>query len=154
MQTEHFQKFMESYAAFLEELAGAEGEKYAAMVSYDARRVDKVVTTQQAANRQLEQLEKQREEEQAAAGFAGMTFHEILAAVPAEEREGLQAVLTRFEKALLQVKYFNARSTSFAKEGLQMLGLAGQKPVAPYTADGKNHTEGSIPSASLFETQI
>lgn len=41
-----------------------EKEKYAALVSYDPKRTDKVVAEQQAANMRLAQLEERREEAQ------------------------------------------------------------------------------------------
>ena len=76
---EKFSAFMEGYVAFLEEMAQGEGEKYAALLSYEAKRVDRVVSRQQAMNMRLSQLEEQREREQEEAGLGGLSFQEILA---------------------------------------------------------------------------
>ena len=73
-----FRTLMEEYIAFLEESVEREKEKYAALVSYDPKRTDKVVAEQQAANMRLAQLEERREETQRQAGWEGLTFRQIL----------------------------------------------------------------------------
>ena len=77
MQITKFRAFMEGYVSFLEEMAAGEQEKYAAILSYDPKRMDKVVSRQQAMNMRLTQLEEQREKEQEEAGIAGLTFQQI-----------------------------------------------------------------------------
>ena len=57
MQITKFRAFMEGYVSFLEEMAAGEQEKYAAILSYDPKRMDKVVSRQQAINMRLTQLE-------------------------------------------------------------------------------------------------
>ena len=78
MQITKFRAFLEGYVNFLEEMAAGEQEKYSAVLSYDPKQMDKVVSRQQAMNMRLNQLEEQREKEQEEAGIAALTFQEIL----------------------------------------------------------------------------
>ena len=120
---EKFSAFMEGYVAFLEEMAQGEGEKYAALLSYEAKRVDRVVSRQQAMNMRLSQLEEQREREQEEAGLGGLSFQEILARLDKTEQGRLPELFPRFSRAVEEIKYFNGKSMAFAKEGLQMTGM-------------------------------
>ena len=79
MDAKRFSAFLGGYVDFLEEMAAGESEKYSALISYNPKRVDKMVSRQQAMNMRLTQLEEQREKEQEAAGFGGLTFSQILA---------------------------------------------------------------------------
>ena len=97
---EKFSAFMEGYVAFLEEMAQGEGEKYAALLSYEAKRVDRVVSRQQAMNMRLSQLEEQREREQEEAGLGGLSFQEILARLDKTEQGRLPELFPRFSRAV------------------------------------------------------
>lgn len=102
---EKFSAFMEGYVAFLEEMAQGEGEKYAALLSYEAKRVDRVVSRQQAMNMRLSQLEEQREREQEEAGLGGLSFQEILARLDKTEQGRLPELFPRFSRAVEEIKY-------------------------------------------------
>ena len=54
MQYEKFHEFLKGYVDFLEEMAKGEGEKYSAMLSYDHKQMDKIVSRQQAMNMRLD----------------------------------------------------------------------------------------------------
>ena len=153
MDAKRFAGFLTGYVDFLEEMAQGEGEKYSALLSYDPKRVDRLVSRQQAMNMRLTQMEEQREKEQAACGFEGLVFSEILAKVPKEERGELPDLFRRFGRAVDEIKYFNEKSISFVKEGMKMMGLDEEStPVAPYTHSGRQRPEGS--GGSLFEANI
>ena len=68
LQVKNFQAFLKSYVEFLEEVAAGESEKHAAILSYDAKRLDKANSNQQALNMRLAKMEEQREAEQEKAG--------------------------------------------------------------------------------------
>lgn len=152
MSIAKFSAFMEGYVDFLEEMAQGEGEKYAALLSYDHKRVDKVVSRQQAMNMRLTQLEEQREREQEEAGLGGLTFQEILARLDKSQQGKLPELFPRFTRAVGEIKYFNGKSMAFAKEGLQMTGMT-ESPAPPYTPAGKTRPEGAQ-GVSLFEAKI
>ena len=145
---------MEEYTAFLEEAAEREKEKYAALVSYDPKRTDKVVAEQQAANMRLAQLEERRVKAQEAAGWGEMTFRQILEQADDTDRKQLEGLFERFEKAVNDVKYYNGRAIAFANDGLRILGKAGvgQQAAGTYDAAGRQRDENK--SVSLFETEV
>lgn len=152
MSTQKFHAFIESYVAFLEEMAASESDKYSALLSYDAKRIDHVVTGQQAMNMRLSHFEEQREREQEEAGFSGLTFAEILNRLDPAQKEPLEELFRRFKMALHEIKYYNSKSISFAKEGMQMLGM-NERAKAPYTPTGKQNP-GGMQSTSLFEAKV
>lgn len=149
MEIKRFGTFMEGYVTFLEEMAAGEAEKYAAILSYDPKRMDKVVARQQAMNMRLSQLEEQREKEQAAAGISALTFQEIIDRLQGQDKETFRQIADRFNKAVRDIRYFNEKALSFVQDGLKMLG-AQDAPKAPYDHSGKSEGGGS----SFFEAQI
>lgn len=148
-----FRTLMEEYIAFLEESVEREKEKYAALVSYDPKRTDKVVAEQQAANMRLAQLEECREEAQRQAGWEGLTFRQILERTDGAEKDTLTDLFERFENAVNEIRFYNSRSLSFANDGLRILGAAGVgQQTGTYDAAGRQHD--GVKGASLFETEV
>ena len=148
-----FRTLMEEYIAFLEESVEREKEKYAALVSYDPKRTDKVVAEQQAANMRLAQLEARREEAQRQAGWEGLTFRQILERTDGAEKDTLTGLFERFENAVNEIRFYNSRSLSFANDGLRRLGAAGVgQQTGTYDAAGRQRD--GVKGASLFETEV
>ncbi len=152
LQLDTYRTFLEGYTQFLEKMAGDEKEKYAAIISYDVKRINRVVSNQQALNMHLAKMEQQREEEQSKAGLAGLSFQQIMERLEGQERETFDKLFRRFEQALYEIKYFNGKSMSFAQEGLQLLGLSDENNASPYDSSGK-HLEGKQ-GVPFFETKI
>ena len=146
-----FCEFMQQYVEFLEEAAAGEDEKYASLLSYDAKRVNHAITNQQAVNMRLARMEAQREEEQRSAGLEGLTFAQILDEVQGEEHELLAALFVRFRKAVDDIKYFNAKSVAFAREGLRITH-ANEQGNSAYEASG--HKSKTPYGTSMFETEV
>lgn len=150
-----FCEFMESYAAFLEEVQAQEGTKYSALVSYDLQRMDQAISQQQALLMKLEQREKQRIELQKRAGFGEKSFREILDCADEPWKGRLEDSFKRVEKAIQEIKFYNEKSMSLARLNLQIVG--GQPGEG---ADGIHHTYApgkntqSAAGGSLFETKI
>lgn len=153
MQIEEYRAFMERYVEFMEELSESSSEKYAALISYDAKKADHAVSQQQAMNMRLTQLEAQREAEQKKVGFDGLTFHQIIERLDGEQQEQFRKLFRRLESAINNTKYFNGKSMAFAQEGLHMLGAvatAGQ--AGTYGANGKR--PDGVSGIGLFEKKI
>ena len=66
-----FAQLIFKYEAFIDELAGQEETKYRSLISYDAGKVNHVISSQQAALMRLEQLDQKREAAAAEAGLSG-----------------------------------------------------------------------------------
>ena len=92
-----FYAFLEDYADFMEGLSDQEDGKYAALLSFDAHKVDHVISEQQAALMRLDAMEKQREKLQEEAGLGGCSFREIVRRADEEDRDYLHALLMRIE---------------------------------------------------------
>lgn len=146
-----FCEFMQQYVEFLEEAAAGEDEKYASLLSYDAKRVNHAIANQQAVNMRLARMEAQREEEQRSAGLEGLTFAQILDEAQGEEHELLAALFVRFRKAVDDIKYFNAKSVAFAREGLRITH-ANEQGNSAYEASG--HKSKTPYGTSMFETEV
>ena len=131
---EQFCQFLEEYAKFIEEMASQEIEKYSALLSYDHKRMDKAIAAQQAMNMRFSKLEAQRAERQEAAGFGEMTFQQILSQMEGEERRQYYGLFERIRKAVEDVKFFNGKSLSFARAGMQAFG-GEEEDGQSYTAD-------------------
>ena len=111
-----------------------------------------MVSRQQAMNMRLTQLEEQREKEQEAAGFGGLTFSQILARLDKADQGELPEQFRRFGKAVDEIKYFNEKSIAFVKEGMRLMGMPEEgAPVAPYTHGGRQRPESG---GSIFEAKI
>lgn len=150
---EMFRAFLEEYVEFLEEVAAAEGEKHAALLSYDSKRVEKISSNQQAINMRLAQMEKKRETEQERLGWGGLTFRKIFEQMDAAVQNQFVEIFERFARAVSDIKYFNKKSIIFAQDGLQALGVVEENSgSAAYGADGKRTNDGTGPV--LFETKI
>ncbi|MBC8585800.1 hypothetical protein [Youxingia wuxianensis] len=150
---QNFKKSLENYVTFLEEAAAGEKEKYTAVLSYDPKRIDRATSNQQAMNMRLAKMEEQREAEQKRVGLEGLTFHEILERLDAQERSDFEQLFRRFECAVDTVKYYNEKCLSFVQGGLQMLGVTEDAlACAPYDADGKRSENAA--GTSLFETKV
>lgn len=153
MQYEKYHEFLKGYVDFLEEMAKGEGEKYSAMLSYDHKQMDKIVSRQQAMNMRLTQLEEQREQEQEVAGLGGLSFREILGRLAGPEQEAFRELSGRFERAVREIKYFNEKSIAFAQDGMKLLGVKDEVKAAPYTPTGKAKPAG-VTGTSVFEAKI
>ena len=153
MRLEKFQVFLENYVEFLEEVAAGESEKYAALLSYDAKKVDRVTSIQQALNMRLSQMEQQRVAEQERAGLGGFTLQQILERTQGDERVRFAQLCDRFARAVNDIKYYNGKAMNFAQGGLELLGVTEEKPQgAAYGADGTR--AGDIAGTVLFEAKI
>ena len=150
-----FYAFLEDYADFMEGLSDQEDGKYAALLSFDAHKVDHVISEQQAALMRLDAMKKQREKLQEEAGLGGCSFREIVRRADEEDRDYLHALLMRIESAVMDIRFRNAKSTSFARDSLRAFSQNADSPerkvTGGYTSE-KKVVEG--PGSPLFETKI
>ena len=60
LQLDAYYDFMKNYAEMMEEIAAGESEKYAAVLSYDHKKMDKAVSNQQINNIRIAKMEDLR----------------------------------------------------------------------------------------------
>ena len=153
MQLDAYYDFMKNYAEMMEEIAAGESEKYAAVLSYDHKKMDKAVSNQQINNIRIAKMEEERDAEQEKAGFAGLTFSEILEKLDEGDKERFSQLFDRIKNAIYDIKYFNSKSLAFAQDGLKIIGSA-NKAQTKVTSYGKNGKFTDARSASIFEKKI
>lgn len=136
---EDFVAFMVEYTAFLGQMRNDESDKLAALSSGELPRIERSIATSQANAKKLENFEAKRFKLQAAAGYEGQSFRQLIASIPAEEQERLWQLFTRFEKNVSEIKFFNDKSMAIARDNMVGIdpasvlpGRGGVKPNNPY----------------------
>lgn len=123
---EEYRAFLEHYASFLEGMSTQAQEMHGALASFHGDQLTKAMSGMQSHIMQLKNLEARRVELQREAGYDGLTFARLLEQRPAEERPALKALCRRIEMCVENIRYFNGKSQSFAKEGLASVQVTGQ----------------------------
>lgn len=134
-------KFMEEYAAFFEAVMKREEEKFLALHSRDAKRMDVAFNQHIETEEEISQLENDRLQLIRELGCEDMTFRQIINALPKEEtskKNELQSVYSRLAFAVEQTRQFNLKSLEYAQMNLDIVSkINGVFTDAPsYTASG------------------
>jgi len=146
-----FLKFMTDYADYFERVMKREEEKFLALYSRDAKRMDAAFNLHIDTEEEISQLETDRLELNKNLGFEDMTFRQIIDALPPDEnakKHELQKVLDRLTFTVEQTKQFNKKSLEFAQMNLDLVAkINGAFIDAPsYTADGTQINSVTRPS--------
>lgn len=123
---EEYRAFLEHYASFLEEMSAQAQGMHGALASFNGEQLTKAMSGMQSHIMQLKNMEARRVELQRAAGYDGLTFAQLLEQRPAGERPVLKALCRRIEMSVENIRYFNEKSQSFAREGLASVQTTGQ----------------------------
>lgn len=151
---EEYMSFLDRYAAFLEEMARAEKEKYRSLLSFDAGRLSESISELQSHLMQLDNMEAKRMELQRSAEFGEQTFKQMLASAPPEERGQLEELFQRIQLAVCDVKFLNEKALTFARESLAAFN--GESAVGEnnlYAPPSKGKAGRSAEGAAVFEAQ-
>lgn len=120
---ESLYEFFEEYSAFLEEMESVQKEKLESVLSGDLPRMERSIKSQQAYAMRLENIENRRIRLQKEAGFADMTFSQIVDNASPEKRNDLRALFSRAQNALSNIKYLNEKALTVAREKLRTIEL-------------------------------
>lgn len=123
---EEYRAFLEHYASFLEEMSAQAQKMHGALASFSGEQLTKAMSGLQSHIMQLKNLEARRVELQRGAGYDGLTFAQMIAQRPEEEQAALKTLCRRIEMCVENIRYFNGKSQSFAKEGLTSVQVSGQ----------------------------
>ena len=113
-----FAGFMADYTAFLAKMRNDEREKLSAVSGRDIEHIERCLAASQANAKQLENFEQKRFNMQAAAGYAGLSFRELIDAAPEPEQSGLWQLLNKFEHNVAEIRYFNDKSMAMARDNM------------------------------------
>lgn len=136
---EEFVSFMTGYTAFLGRMRADESEKLNALTSRELQRIEHSIAVSQANAKQLENYEARRMTLQASAGYEGMTFRQLIASVPEDERDALWKLFSQFESNVAEIRFFNDKSMAVARDNMMEIdpaavlpGQGGTRPNNPY----------------------
>lgn len=148
-------EYMGRYADFLDAMCDQAGERYHALASFDAARLNHAMAALQSNVMQLEQMETRRVQMAREAGYEDMTFREMLGQVPEEARAALDPLFRRIELAAANVKFMNEKAMDFARENLNTLApgtLGEQKNLYAPPAFAKMQKNTEAPA--VFEAKF
>lgn len=143
---EQFVTFMVSYTDFLEKMCQNENDKLQALSSRQLPRIEHSITVSQANAKQLENMESKRMALQAAAGYEGMSFRQLIDSAAPNEQDKLWKLFTRFESNVAEIRFLNDKSMAVARDN--MLEIDPQAVVATQQAK-----RGDNPYERLREAQ-
>ncbi|MGD9559933.1 MAG: hypothetical protein AB7V55_04920 [Oscillospiraceae bacterium] len=154
---EEFVAFMVDYTAFLGRMRADESDKLKALSSRELSRIEHSITVSQANAKQLENFEARRLALQAAAGYEGMSFRQLIEQVPPEEQDRLWQLFSRFEGNVAEIRFFNDKSMAVARDNMievdpsaVLAGQGGAKASNPYEKIREEQSQQS----SILETKV
>lgn len=115
--------FFEEYADFMAEMAASETEKLQALISNELPRIEHAISVAQANAMKLDNMELQRIRLQERAGCEGLTFSQIIARAPDEEKQRLEALFARIQGCIEDIKQRNDKSVGVANANMRRLNV-------------------------------
>lgn len=131
--------FLKEYTEFFENLEEKQQEKLEHLSSKDLNQIEETIVLQQAMDKQMENMEKKRNELMESLGYSGFTFKELIDCADGEEKTELISLYARLGESVDNVKFINQKAvkmaqTELARMGISTSGLTGN-PNGVYTAD-------------------
>lgn len=151
-------EFLNEYDEFLHRMIADEEEKLRALLSSSLQRIEHALSIAQANAKQLQNMEARREMLQQKAGFAGMSFSEILAVIPEEQSEEGRELFERFDRDVKEIKYRNEKSMDFARGNIREINPDALREDAPAPKGAAGTAYAKMSRAderpSMLETKI
>ncbi|WP_125141499.1 flagellar export chaperone FlgN [Clostridium transplantifaecale] len=143
--------FLREYTEFFEQMQLKQQDKLEHLASKDLKQIEETIVLQQAMDKQMENMEKQRGELLDSMGYSGCTFKELIDNSAEEEKSELLTLYGRLGEAIDNVKFINQKAvkmaqTELARMGVSTSGLTGNPSGVYKPAAGQRRT--------LFEKKI
>ncbi len=136
-----FQRVIEEMISLFKQFTGIEQMKLKAATENRVATVEECMTKEQALVLKLKGLEQEREKYQKEAGYGGMKFREILAAVSDEEREILYPLFDGLSRQIQMFQEVNEDAEKVMSNNLRMIKKAlDRKEGGIYSEKGKSET--------------
>lgn len=129
-----FLAFVEEYTQFLERMTLDEGEKLSALGSRDLERIERSIAVSQANAKQLENYELKRIDQQAKAGYGGLTFPQLVEQAEPALQGKMRQLFGRFERSVKEIRFRNDKSMAVAKDNMMSVD---PEAVLPGAGAGK-----------------
>lgn len=112
--------FLEKYALFFEKLVVSEQEKLKALLSNDLKWMEKQIHLAQANQMKMQNLEDERLDLLEEQGKENYTFDQVIACFGGDEKNELQLLKERIQKAINNIQYTNEKTNEFLNYQIQM----------------------------------
>lgn len=119
-EKKRFHDFLDEYIDFFDEMVELQKEQLAAVLSSEIQRVDKCAATLQVYLKKLNMMEQKRIDLQTAAGYKNMSFKEIIAILPEEQKQEYSKLFDMLGKRISEVVFYNDKSQEKVKADLKM----------------------------------
>ena len=116
--------FIDDYNEFWQKVLEEEKEKLKNISSCDLALVQKSIKDQQAVIMQIENLEEKRIALQKECGLENKSLREILEDAEEGFKPRLKNALDLFQKTMEEIKFYNNKSNTIAKEHLDAIGVS------------------------------
>lgn len=136
-----FQRVIKEMIDLFHQFNGIEQMKLKSARANHVAAVDECMTREQALILKLRGLEQEREKYQKEAGYEGMKFREILAAVSPEEREVLYPLFDELGREMQLFQEVKEDAESVMRNNLRMIQKAMDSKGDIYSEKGKNKPE-------------
>ncbi|MDL2327149.1 hypothetical protein LJC64_00605 [Ruminococcaceae bacterium OttesenSCG-928-A11] len=151
---DEFVSFMVDYTAFLARMRTDENDKLAALSSRDLSRIERSISVSQANAMQLDNFEARRQALQAAAGYEGLSFRELIAKAPGEDQDRLWQLFTRFEGNVAEIRFFNDKSMAVARDNMIEIDPESVLPSGKGNNPYERIREKQGGQGSILETKV
>ncbi len=137
-----FQRVIREMTALFHQFTGVEQVKLDAAAGNHVATVEECMTKEQSLILKLRGLEQERERCQKEAGYGGMRFREILAAVSEEERKELLPLFDGLSREIQMFQEVNEDAGRVLSNNLHKIRKAlDEKGGGIYGEDGRNEAE-------------
>lgn len=116
-----FFEFLNEYRDFLHEMIETEQEKLAALVSNELIRIEQSLSQQQLMAKRFESMESKRSSLQRQAGFANLSFTEIINLSEEADRPSLFACFGNITQSIEQIQFLNQKSMGLVRDQMRLM---------------------------------
>ncbi len=137
-----FQNIILNLTTLLESFTALEKEKLAAVTSKNLEALNACIKKEQVEILKLRGVDKKREEAQAALGYGTLTFQEIIAKLPAAQKEEVSRLYAVLQRATAEFKAVNESVKTALDVNLHVINASlknlGIDPETEQTTSGNN----------------
>lgn len=154
---EDFVAFMVDYTAFLGRMRADENDKLKALSSRELPRIEHSISVSQANAKQLQNFETRRVAMQAAAGYDGLSFRELIEKTPGNEQDRLWQLFSRFENNVAEIRFFNDKAMAVARDNMIEINpsaVLGAQPGAKATNPYERIKAQQMGQGGVLETKV
>lgn len=142
-------EFLKQYVEFFHVMEEKQKEKLESLISGKLEQIEAGIAMQQAINKQMENMERERVELFASLGYGNLTFKEIIDKASDEYKGELQEIYHELEASIGNIKYINQKCMKIADTELKKTGA-----VRENVNTGQGYSPQRSAQGSLLQRKI